>query len=399
MYKNRFTLIICILAFSLAACSGPIPDATETPTAGTTLIPNITLVPSATLTPTPFPTPTSTPTPIPTFTPTATQPILAGTALPGEFQPISSWNAASVSELAKWDEDSISDLAWTPDGQILAVANSDYISFVDIQTRSQEEIIETVDGLISIAFIPSGGLLASGNNLDSEHNGYSGLVDFWKIPDSSQVKPHLEDERGVSEVAFSPDSVWFAAAFTGLEPQYNGSVDFWDTASWEITNVITTGTSLDIAFSPDGQRIATTPDRYAIKMWRVDSGILLYTKYTSFTGAVNAIVFSPDGQNLATGHYDGEIRIWNATSGELLLIIETDSVIESLAYSPDGTVLASGDGYFNHNIRLWDSATGQLMRTLAGNTHAVGSLAFSPNGEILASGSYDGSVRLWGIRP
>ena len=399
MYRKRLTLYISLLGFSIAACSGSIPGETETPTAGITRTPNITLVPSATLTPIALPTLTSTPTPIPTNTPTATQPILVGTALPGEFQPISSWNAASVSELAEWDEDSVSDLAWTPDSQTLAVANSDYISLVDIQTRSQEEIIETADGLISIAFFPSGGLLASGINLGSEQTKFSGLIDFWDIPDLGQVELHLEDERGVSEIAFSPDSAWFAAAFTGLEPLYNCTVDFWDSSSWEITNVITTGTSLDIAFSPDGQRIATTPDRYAIKMWRVDNGILLYTKYTSFTGAVNAIVFSPDGQNLATGHYDGEIRLWNATSGELLLTIETDSVIESLAYSPDGTVIASGDGYFNHNIRLWDSATGELLQTLTGNTHAIGSLAFSPNGEILASGSYNGNVRLWGIRP
>ena len=290
-------------------------------------------------------------------------------------------------------------MAWATDGQILAVANSNFISLVDIQTRSQEEIIETANGLKSIAFIPSGGLLASGNNLGSESTGITGSVDFWETPDWSPVKPHFKDERGVSEVAFSPDSVWFAAAFTSLEPLYDGSVKFWDTASWEITRTLTTGTVLDIAFSPDGQRLATTPDRYAIQMWRVDSDILLYTKHTSFTGAVNAIVFSPDGQNLATGHYDGEIRIWGAANGELLQIIETDSVIESLAYSPDGTVLASGDGYFDHDVRLWDTTAGQLLRTLEGHTHAVGSLTFSPDGQFLASGSYDGNVRLWGVRP
>jgi WD40 repeat protein len=110
-------------------------------------------------------------------------------------------------------------------------------------------------------------------------------------------------------------------------------------------------------------------------------------------------VFSPNGQNLATGHYDGEIRIWLASNGELLRVIDTGTVIESLAYSPDGTVLATGEGYFENNIHLWDTSTGVLLRTLEGHNNAVGSLAYSPDGRLLASGSYDGNVRLWGITP
>ena len=399
MDSIRFKLTISILGLSLAACSALRPTATETPTLHPTLKLEITLVPSATLTPTSPATPVPTLTPVPTTTPTPTPPFLVETPLPGEYYPISSWNADQVSELAEWNEETVTALAWTPDSQTLAVANYGFISLVDIQTHSQEGIVETENGLISIAFHPSGSLLASGNNPGSQPESYKGSVDFWQVSDWSSVKPHFEDERGVSEVTFSPDGLWFAAAFTGQEFENNSSVDFWDTASWEITSTLKTGTALDIAFSPDGQRLASTPNRYAIKMWRVDKGILLYTTYTSFTGAVNAIVFSPDGQNLATGHYDGEIRIWNAATGELMRIIETGSVIESLAYSPDGTVLASGDSYEGYAVRLWDIASGQLLRTLEGHTHAVGSLEFSPNGQILASGSYDGNVRLWAVGP
>lgn len=399
MNKTLLILISSILLGGLVACSGIAPVIPETPTLENTPTLKITLVPSATLTPTPLPTHTPTPTPLPTASTTPTQPLLAGTPLPGDILRISLLNANQVSEIATWDEEFISDLTWTSDGQILAIANADYISMVDIQTRSQRDIIETADGLISIAFIPSGGLLASGVNLGTESSGFNGTVDFWRHPDWEAVKPRFEDERGVSEVAFTPDSQWFAAAFTSLEPEYDGSVDFWDTATWEITRTLTTGTVLDIAFSPDGQRLATTPDRYTIQMWRVDSSVLLYTKHTSFSGAVNTIVFSPDGQNIATGHYDGEIRIWAAANGELLQAIETGTVVESLAYSPDGSVLTSGDGYNNHNVRLWDASNGELLSTLEGHTSAVGSLAFSPDGQYLASGSYNGNIRLWGIRP
>jgi WD40 repeat protein len=74
-------------------------------------------------------------------------------------------------------------------------------------------------------------------------------------------------------------------------------------------------------------------------------------------------------------------------------------VITSLAFSPDGTLLGSGDGYWDFAIRLWDTASLQQVRLLEGNTHAVVSLVFSPNGQMLASGSYNGDVRLWGVRP
>lgn len=403
MNKTLPFIIISILLAVLAACSGATPSTPETLTPEPTFIPEITLVPSATLTPEIISTQTATPSPVPTSTPTrtptATQPILEGTPLSDDIQTISSSNASLVSLIATWNEASVSDLAWAPDSQTIAIANASHISLVDIHTRNQEDIIQTADGLISLAFIPSGGLLASGSNPGTESSGFNGMVEFWGHPEWETIKPNFEDRRGVSEVAFSPDSKWFASAFTSLEPEFNGSVDFRDTATWEITRTLTTGTVLNIAFSPDGQRLATTPDRYAIQMWRTDTNILLYTKYTSFTGAVNAIVFSPNGQNLATGHYDGEIRIWLASNGELLRVIDTGTVIESLAYSPDGTVLATGEGYFENNIHLWDTSTGVLLRTLEGHNSAVGSLAYSPDGRLLASGSYDGNVRLWGITP
>jgi WD40 repeat protein len=111
------------------------------------------------------------------------------------------------------------------------------------------------------------------------------------------------------------------------------------------------------------------------------------------------MAFSPDGVTLATGHYDGEIRLWNTQNGELRQVLATSGVVESLAFSPDGSLLASGEGTGSNQVRLWDIEVGQLVRILDSHERPVVSLAFSPDGRQLASGDYAGTVWLWGVRP
>lgn len=390
---------LVILLLWLAACSTPSPTFTPLPSVTDFAI----LEPTSTATPPPprpssTPAPSITPTPQPTPSPTPLLFALAETPLPGELESISLESALLVSALAEWQQDSLKDLAWAPDGLTLAAAGDQGISLYDIHTRRLLRRLESEPGLTSIAYSPRSDFIAAGNLFTTTLGHYGGNVDLWRVTEWELIDFMYSDTRPVSEVAFSPTGDLFATAFAN-QTNTGNSVYIWNTNTFEITRTLTTGTVLGAIFSPDGKLLATTPDQYAIKIWQIKDGKLLLNLRTSFTGAVNSLDFSPDGKTLASGHYDGFIRIWDTGKGTLLSAWQTEGVVESLAFSPDSMLLATGSSFNNFTIRLWDPASGQLLRTLEGHPRGVDSLEFSPDGTLLVSGSYDGLLRLWGVRP
>jgi WD40 repeat protein len=116
---------------------------------------------------------------------------------------------------------------------------------------------------------------------------------------------------------------------------------------------------------------------------------------------VNAVAWRPDGKRLATAGGEpgkpGAIKLWDAATGKLLLTLSGHKLaITSLAFHPDGDLLASGS--FDKQIMLWDLEQGKPTATLTGHTSEVNDVAFSASGERLASAGRDGKVRLWDWR-
>ena len=148
-----------------------------------------------------------------------------------------------------------------------------------------------------------------------------------------------------------------------------------------------------VAFSPNGQTLASGSQDRTIRLWNPNNGNLKRT-LTGHRDAVNSVAFSPDGRTLASGSWDGTIRLWNPNNGNLkrTLTGHTNG-ISSVAFSPDGQTLASASG--DQTIRLWNPNNGKHIRTLTGHTNIVDSVAFSPDGRTLASGSHDQTIRLW----
>jgi WD40 repeat protein len=121
--------------------------------------------------------------------------------------------------------------------------------------------------------------------------------------------------------------------------------------------------------------------------------------------SIHSVAFSPDGCYLASGDFNGDIRLWDTRTHQLRSILRGHTNwVQAVTFDPDSRTLASGG--FDCTVRLWDVNTGKCLLTFAERTQAIRSLAFSPDGnilvsgsdDILVSGSDDCTVRLWDIK-
>ncbi|AFY32673.1 WD40 repeat domain-containing serine/threonine-protein kinase [Calothrix sp. PCC 7507] len=158
-------------------------------------------------------------------------------------------------------------------------------------------------------------------------------------------------------------------------------------------------------FSPDS-KLLTMSGGDEIYLWNLETGNRSLTLSHASSGWVHSLAFSPDGKILASGggaawrswgSYevgDPTIKLWNVSDGKLLsnLAGHSDSVL-SIAFSSE--ILASGSA--DKTIKVWHFNSGVLLHTLTGHSAAVLSLAMSPDRKILASGSDDGTIKLWDI--
>jgi len=277
-------------------------------------------------------------------------------------------------------------VAFSPDGQFLAVASGIGIWLYEVATSNELALLPST--LVnSVSFSPDGTTLASGSGWNN------GAVELWDVATGTNIATLEEHTSWVKYVSFSPDGKTLAFGASGP------LIELWDVAT--DTSIATleehTAPGTSVSFSPDGKTLASGAENGTIMLWDVATGTTtaILEGHTQ-TKAVESVSFSPDGKTLASASGDGTVRLWDVATGTTTAILRGhEAHVLCVSFAPDGAILASGA--WDGSVKLWDVATGQNIATLSGHTGRVRSVSFAPDGKTFASASEDGTVKLWDV--
>ncbi|MEP4195691.1 MAG: AAA family ATPase [Aliishimia sp.] len=165
------------------------------------------------------------------------------------------------------------------------------------------------------------------------------------------------------------------------------SNNVWDAIPWHTDRVES------IVFTPD--HAATGAADGGVRVWNpYEQRSIGESKILGQGSIVNSVAFSPDGRRIVSGSDDNTLRIWDVQSGEELQVLRGhESYVTSVAFSSDGRSILSGSQ--DYTLRIWDAQSGEELQVLQGHERPVTSVAFSTDGRRILSGSYDNTLRIW----
>ena len=271
--------------------------------------------------------------------------------------------------------DSVTGLAFSPDGRLLATVSSDKtVRLWESATGRELRVLSGhAERIEQVTFSPDGRRLASASYYE---------IKVWDVVTGDSVRS-FGSQSILSAISFSADGRWLAAGQMAEGSGYGTTI--WDVESGNLVRKLKAGsrTVASIAFSPDGNLLVTGyADGYgASRSESVDITGLVTDTWRTHSGVGSSVAMSGDGRWLAAAGQDGTFKLFELPSGnEIRSWMGRAGNTEQLALSPDGRRLAST--IFGEKIvRVWDTTTGQAVKEIPADTRDV---AFSHDFRWLA---------------
>ena len=276
---------------------------------------------------------------------------------------------------------SVRSVSWRPDGTRLASASADgTVKIWDASGRNPStRTLHQPDQAKALAWSPDGTQLAVGTR-----RTYAWIRDFKQ--DGAPIAMDSAYTLWSLAVAWSPDGTRLASGGTDGLKVFDPATR---TVAWEDH---TSAKNLrSAAWKPDGRQLAAVNADRLLTIWDTATG-KPWKSLTLPPGGTGSLAWSPDGRIIATGVGTG-IHLWDEQLKPLEILSGHREGITRLAWSPDGTRLASAGG--DTSVKIWDIRSGRAQHTLLGHGAPVHGLAWSPDGSRLVTGSWDLSIKIW----
>ncbi|RDI43545.1 nSTAND1 domain-containing NTPase [Nocardia mexicana] len=292
------------------------------------------------------------------------------------------------------DIPSVATVAFSPDGEIIAIGGGDgIVRLWDTATLQPlgDPLTGHTSAIRTLVFTPDGNTIATGSG--------DGTVRLWDLTARQPIqRAPLAESSATTTAAFSPDGTILATADSIVSREDPGAVRLWDTATrQQIGEPMRTpaGDVTSMAFSPDGTTVTAAGEDHLLQAWDIRNRRQIAVPISVDSGTIRSVAYSRDGNSFATGSFDGNVRLWDiASHRQIGNPWKPTGGTGPMVFGHDGTTLLAGNG---RTIRVWDTRSHQTTGadlTLPSNSDVL-DMALSPDGNTLAVAANDDTIQLW----
>jgi WD40 repeat protein len=223
------------------------------------------------------------------------------------------------------------------------------------------------------------------------------VLRLWNARTGQVIRTLPGHRYAINTVAFSPDGNRLVSCAATYSPESSpGEVKIWNVEDGRELFAEEGDAAWDAAFTADGALVVLGNQDGSVTL-RPISGDGETRLLDGHATAVQSVAVSPDGRLIASGDFSGKIKIWDAATGEELDELGEPSAhgqsVDSLMFDSDGRRLVSGSR--DLTAKVWDTESGRELLRLEGHTGHVNSASFNTDGRRIVTGSTDGTVKVW----